>query len=96
MTFDKVLEDSRLWAVRYDEENSNCLELLFSSWYDIKWLHTFFTENIADLSSFFEMRERSHTMAELAKMEKVRNYLLDCGVYDLDGFTDLIDNEQGN
>jgi len=185
MTFDKILDDNRLWAVRYDEEKSNCFELLFSRWYDMNWLQSFFKENIADLSSFFritdvyeavmdtidearrleclmlditpdanldllfkhlennrfsemslgkekaygdggyrhpswlriyaikiepgvflvtggaiklthEMRERSHTMAELAKMEQVRNYLLDCGVYDLDGFNDYIDNEQNN
>ena len=42
------------------------------------------------------MAERSHTLAELAKMEQVRNYLLDNGVFDLDGFNDYIDNEQGN
>ena len=42
------------------------------------------------------MAERSHTLAELAKMERVRNYLLDNGVFDLDGLNDYIDNEQGN
>jgi hypothetical protein len=185
MTFDKILEDKRLWAVRYDGEDSNCFDLLFSSWYDMGWLISFFKENIADLSSFFritdvyeavmetideakrleclmldispaanldllfkhlensrfsemslgkekaygdgsfrhpswlriyaikiesgvylitggaiklthDMKERSHTLAELAKMEQVRNYLLDNGVYDLDGFNDYLDNEQGN
>lgn len=185
MTFDKILEDKRLWAVRYEGEKSNCFDTLFSSWYDMNWLKSFFKENIADLSAFFhitdvyeavmdtideakrleclmldiapdanldllfkhlensrfsemslgrekaygdgsyrhpswlriyaikidsgvylitggaiklthEMRERSHTLAELAKMERVRNYLLDNGVYDLDGFNDYIDNEQGN
>ena len=35
-------------------------------------------------------------MEELAKLERVRNYLLDNGVSDLDGFNDYIDNEQGN
>lgn len=25
MTFDKILEDGRLWAVRYDGENDNAL-----------------------------------------------------------------------
>ena len=39
------------------------------------------------------MEERSHTLAELAKMERVRNHLLDNGVYDLDGLNDFIDNE---
>ena len=43
-----------------------------------------------------KMEERRHTLAELAKMECVRNYLMDNGVYDLDGFNDYIDNEQGN
>ena len=42
------------------------------------------------------MEERRHTMEELAKLERVRNYLLDNGVYDLDGFNDYVDNEQGN
>ncbi len=42
------------------------------------------------------MAERSHTLAELAKMERVRNYLLDNSVFDLDSFNDYIDNEQGN
>lgn len=42
------------------------------------------------------MRERSHTLAELAKMETIRNYLIDNGVYDLEGFNDYIENEQGN
>jgi len=42
------------------------------------------------------MRERSHTLAELAKMERVRNYLLDNGVFDLESFNDYIEYEQGN
>ena len=185
MTFDKILEDNRLWAVKYDGDRSNCFDTLFSSWYDMHWLRSFFKENIDDLSSYFhitdvyeavmetidearrleclmldispnadldllfkhlennrfsemslsrekaygdggyrhpswlriyaikietgvylvtggaiklthEMRERSHTLAELAKMERVRNYLLDNGVFDLDGFNDYIDNEQSN
>ena len=185
MTFDKILEDGRLWAVRYEEESRNCFEKLFSNWYDMNWLKSFFQENLADLSSFFhitdvyeavmetigearrleclmldiapeanldllfkhlensrfseislgkekaygdgsfrhpswlriyaikieagvylvtggaiklthEMRERSHTLAELAKMEQVRNYLLDTGIFDSEGFIDYIDNEQGN
>lgn len=42
------------------------------------------------------MAERSHTLSELAKLEKVRNHLIDNGVFDKDGFTEYIDNEQGN
>lgn len=36
------------------------------------------------------MQERSHTLKELETMEKVRNYLIDNGVTDLDGFVDYI------
>ena len=39
------------------------------------------------------MAERSHTLAELAKLEQVRNYLIDNGVYDLDGLIDYTDND---
>jgi len=90
MTFDKILEDGRLWAVRYEEGKSNCFEMLFSNWYDMSWLKSFFEQNILDLASFFH-----NTLAELAKMERVRNYLLDNGVFDIDGIKDLA-NEQSN
>lgn len=184
MTFDKILDDKRLWAVRYEEEDANCFELLFSNWYDMSWLRAFFQENLEDLSSYFHitdvyeavmetiddakrleclmlditpranldllfkhlensrfsemvlgkekaygnnyrhsswlriyaikiesgvylitggaikltarMEDRSHTLAELARMERVRNYLLDNGVYDLDGFNDHVDHEKSN
>lgn len=184
MEFDKILEDGRLWAVKYEGEKENAFDLLFSCWYDLNWLREFFRENIADLSSFFHitdvyeavmdtieeakhleclmldispganldilfkhlentrfaemslgrekakgrgvqhpswlriyaikiepgvylvtggaikltatMSERKHTLAELAKMEKVRNQLIDNGVYDLDGINDYISNEQSN
>jgi len=42
------------------------------------------------------MAERSHTLAELAKLELVRNYFLDNSVFDKDGLIDYFENEQGN
>ena len=39
------------------------------------------------------MAERSHTLAELARLEQVRNYLIDNGVFDLDGLIDYTDHE---
>ena len=185
MRFDRLLDDNRLWAVRYDNEESNCFDLLFSSWYDVKGLLAFFKDNLSDLSAFFHitdvyeavedtigeahrleclmldispdanldylfkhlensrftemslgrekvrgdgngnhpswlriyaiklepgvylvtggaikltatMAERPHTLAELAKMERVRNYLIDEGVFDLDGFNEYNNNEQSN
>lgn len=36
------------------------------------------------------MQEREHTLVELARMEKVRNYLIDNGISDLDSFNDYL------
>ena len=41
------------------------------------------------------MSERPHTLAELAQLEKVRNKLIDLGVYDIEGLNDY-NNEQNN
>ena len=35
------------------------------------------------------MQEREHTLAELQKLELVRNFLISEGAFDLDGFYDL-------
>ena len=182
MEFSRILEDGRLWAVKYDGEPANCFEALFTQWYDMNWLMQFFKENLKDLSDYFRitnvyqaikdtmddasrleclmldisddanldllfrhlensrfaemslgrekakgqgtnrhqswlriyairmdpgvylvtggaikltatMAERTHTMAELAKMERVRNYLIDNGIFDLDSFNEYIENE---
>ena len=84
MTIDKILDDKRL----------------FDCWYDMSWLRSFFQKNLADLSSFFHITDVYEavmdTIDEAKRLECVRNYLLAKGVYDLDGFNDYIDNEQGN
>ena len=36
------------------------------------------------------MQEREHTLKELTRMELVRNYLLENGVVDVDGFNELV------
>ena len=36
------------------------------------------------------MREREHTLVELARMEQVRNFLLDNDIVDLDSFNDYL------
>ena len=182
MEFVRLLDDSRLWAVKYEGDSTNCFDLLFSQWYDLDWLIGFFSENISDLSSYFKitdvyqavmetldeagrleclmldispeanldrlfrplnnnrmtevalgkekakgpgtsfrpswlriyaikmepgvylvtggaikltatMSERSHTLYELAKMERIRNYLIDENVFDLNSLIDYNDNE---
>lgn len=36
------------------------------------------------------MQEREHTLVELAKMEKVRRYMIDNGIADMDSFNDYL------
>lgn len=38
MTFDKITEDGRLWAVRYEGAEDNALVTIFDQWNDILWL----------------------------------------------------------
>jgi hypothetical protein len=38
------------------------------------------------------MEEREHTLEELKKMEQVRRYLIDNGVFDSEGLNDYITN----
>ena len=183
MTFEKIIEDGRLWAVRYDGETENALGNLFEQWSDVEWLRQFFKENMDDLTSYFKitdvndaiwdtledsdclqclimdispeadldklfmplenyrtadmvlgmekarlkrtvrhsswlriyaikladgvyiitggaikltlrMDEREHTKAELAKMEKVRRYLLDENIIDDEGFVEKLEQHQ--
>ena len=53
MTFDKILDNNTLWAVRYDGTNDNALQTLFKQWSDPEWLVDFFLANMADLESYF-------------------------------------------
>lgn len=39
------------------------------------------------------MQERAHTLQELSRMETVRNFLIEKGATDLDGFYDYLENE---
>ena len=38
MTFDRVIEDGRLWAVHFDNDKENALEKVMSQWSDAGWL----------------------------------------------------------
>ena len=53
MTFDKILDNNTLWAVRYDDVADNALKTLFDQWSDPEWLVDFFMANMADLESYF-------------------------------------------
>lgn len=34
MTFDRILDNNKLWAVRYDGMNDNALQVVFEQWSD--------------------------------------------------------------
>ena len=38
------------------------------------------------------MEEREHTLNELKKLEFVRNFLIEEGAYDIEGFYDLVND----
>ena len=57
MNFDKITEDGRLWAVRYEGEPDNELFRLFEQWNDVVWLRKFFKENWQDLTSYFKITD---------------------------------------
>ena len=57
MTFDKILENNTLWAVRYDGVADNALKTLFDQWSDPEWLVDFFVANMADLESYFKITD---------------------------------------
>lgn len=73
MTFDKITEDGRLWAVKYKSETENALSILFSQWNDVLWLREFFKENIEDLASYFKITDVNKaifdTIEESSKIE---------------------------
>ena len=57
MTFDKILDNNTLWAVRYDGVVDNALKTLFDQWSDPEWLVDFFLANMADLESYFKITD---------------------------------------
>ena len=104
MTFDDITGDGRLWAVKYDGDHDNILAMTFERWNDlpyriINYLKSFWVKKRFQKNSYLitggaikltrTMQEREHTLAELQKLEQVRNFLISEGAFDLDGFYDL-------
>ena len=57
MKFDKILNNNKLWAVRYEYETDNVLQRLFSQWSDPEWLMNFFCDNMSDLEAYFKITD---------------------------------------
>ncbi len=78
MTFDKITEDGRLWAVRYDNESDNILSILFDQWNDILWLREFFKKNIIDLISYFKITDVNQAIYDtIEESDKIECLIMD-------------------
>lgn len=73
MNFDEITE-GKLWAVRYDGNEDNELQILFDKWTDPSYLFEFFKEHINDLAYFkvTSIEEAvNDTMDDSDEMERV-------------------------
>lgn len=77
MTFDKILDNNTLWAVRYRI-------------YAIKLEPGCYIITGGAIKLTRTMQEREHTLKELNKMEQVRNHLISNQAIDADGFADFL------
>lgn len=84
-TCDKITEDDRIWAVRYNDQEDNELYKLFENWNDVSFLRSFFTEHKDDLSKNFRILNVDvaikDTLEDASELEAV--------ILDFDENTDL-------
>lgn len=64
MTFDKITDDGRLFAVRYEGEEDNELYRLFDQWNDVAWLRRFFKDNWSDLAAYFKVTDINQAITD--------------------------------
>lgn len=64
MTFDKITDDERLWAVRYDGMDDNVLFTLFDQWNDVVWLRNFFIDNWQDMQAYFKVTSVNEAISD--------------------------------
>lgn len=85
MNFDKILDNGKLWAVRYDDADDNALHQLFAQWNDPEWLVDFFMENLADLESYFRITDINQAIYDTID----DNLRMQCLILDLSPEADL-------
>lgn len=85
MRFDKILENNTLWAVRYDEEKDNALQVLFEKWSDPEWLVDFFLTNMSDLASYFKITDINQAIYDTID----DNQRMQCLILDISPDADL-------
>ena len=101
MKFERIIEGKdHLWAVRDMNKSKNELAALFQKWNDAEYLWDFFLEkNVFVITGGAikltrTMQERSHTQAELDKLNQCRQYLASNGVFDSDSFISMIEEDE--
>lgn len=85
MTFDRILDNNKLWAVRYDGAIDNALKVLFDQWNDIEWLVDFFTRNESDLASYFKITDVNQAIYDTID----DSFWMQCLILDLSPDADL-------
>lgn len=85
MKFDRILENDKLWAVRYDGDDDNILQKIFEQWSNPIWLVDFFTENISDLESYFKITDLNRAIFDTID----DNNELQCLILDITPDADL-------
>jgi len=100
MKFERIIEGKdHLWAVRDMNKPKNELAALFQKWNDAEYLWDFFLEkNVFVITGGAikltrTMQERSHTQAELDKLNQCRQFLASNGVFDSDSFISMIEED---
>jgi hypothetical protein len=93
MTFDKITEDGNLYAVRYDGDSDNILEILFDRWSDVLWLRSFFREHFSDLKRYFEIENINEAIQDtLDDNEILQMTILNLDIDDLNRAFRPLDN----
>lgn len=78
MTFDDIIGDGRLWAVRYDDEPDNALYTLFDRWNDVVWLRSFFKSNWQDLISYFRITDINQAIEDtIEDSDRLQDLIMD-------------------
>ena len=85
MTFDKILDNDTLWAVRYEDMADNALQTLFEQWSDPEWLVDFFLANMADLESYFKITDINQAIYDTID----DNHRIQCLILDISPEADL-------
>lgn len=95
MKFDRITENGKLWATRYDGDDDNILSRLFEQWSDTEWLYRFFTEHFDDLGRWWHIQTVSEAVRKTTEDSlDLQELMLEIDTDDLDRLFRHLDDEQ--